>query len=113
MAALDVIRDEKLVERSAALGVLFREEIGKLQTKLSWVAAVRGKGLMNAVVVDPNGPVKAWDLCLKMRDLGLLAKPTHDHIIRFTPPLVITESELREGCQIITQAFLEASKEVK
>jgi ornithine--oxo-acid transaminase len=104
MAALEVIRDEKLSENAEAMGKIFREEVGKLRQRYSWVQEVRGKGLMNAMVVQPKTKVRAWDLCLKLRDLGLLAKPTHDHIIRFAPPLVITEAELREGCKIISDA---------
>jgi ornithine--oxo-acid transaminase len=101
--ALEVLRDEKLVENSAKMGELFRTEMKKL--KQSWVQEVRGRGLMNAIVIDPKGPVKAWDLCLKLKENGLLAKPTHDHIIRLAPPLVISEVELRECCEIIHRSF--------
>jgi ornithine--oxo-acid transaminase len=104
MAALEVLRDEKLSENAEAMGKIFREEVAKLRQRHSWIQEVRGKGLMNALVVQPKAKIRAWDLCLKLRDLGLLAKPTHDHIIRFAPPLVITEAELREGCKIIGAA---------
>lgn len=104
-AALEVLKEEKLSENAARLGGIFRERVGKLRRDLPWLLEVRGKGLMNAVVVDPRSRVKAWDLCLKLRDLGLLAKPTHDHIIRFTPPLVIHENQLSESCDIIEKAF--------
>lgn len=103
--ALEVLRDEKLAENAARMGGIFRERIGKLAKEYPWLLGVRGKGLMNAVVVDPKAPVRAWDICLKLRDLGLLAKPTHDHIIRFAPPLVITEEQLHEGCDLIGEAF--------
>jgi ornithine--oxo-acid transaminase len=99
IAALDVLRDERLVENAERMGKIFREELGKI--KKPWVEGVRGRGLMNALIVAPKGPVKAWDICLKLRDHGLLAKPTHDHIIRFAPPLVINENQMREGCAII------------
>ncbi|MGE3262267.1 MAG: ornithine--oxo-acid transaminase [Bacteriovoracia bacterium] len=103
MAALEVLRDEKLTENSARMGELFRSEMKKV--KQPWVQEVRGRGLMNAVVVDPQAPVKAWDLCLKLKENGLLAKPTHDHIIRLAPPLVINEVQVRESCQIIQRTF--------
>ena len=106
MAALEVLKDEKLAENAARMGELFRSEMKRL--KQSWVKAVRGRGLMNAIVIDPAGPVKAWDLCLKLRDNGLLAKPTHDHIIRLAPPLVINEAEMRECCDIIVKTFEQA-----
>lgn len=102
-AALEVLRDEKLAENSARMGEILREELGKL--KQPWVKLVRGRGLMNAIVIDKNGPVKAWDLCLKLKENGLLAKPTHDHIIRLAPPLVITETQVRECAAIIQRSF--------
>lgn len=103
MAALEVLRDEKLAENAERLGKIFRDEMRKIQKP--WILEVRGKGLLNAVVIDPKGPVKAWDLCVSLRDNGLLAKPTHDHIIRFAPPLVINEAQLRECCSIIQKTF--------
>ena len=69
------------------------------------IEKVRGKGLLNAVIIKPKDGKEAWDVCLKMRDLGLLAKPTHQHIIRFAPPLVITEAELRQAIEIIKEAL--------
>lgn len=101
--ALEVLRDEGMIENAARMGEIFRSEMSKI--KHPAVEAVRGKGLMNAVVIAADGPVKAWDLCLKMRDNGLLAKPTHDHIIRFAPPLTIRETELREACGIIAKSI--------
>lgn len=106
-AALEVIREENLAENAARMGRIFRERVGRLKSDLPWLLEVRGVGLMNAVVVDPRSGIKAWDLCLGLRDLGLLAKPTHDHIIRFTPPLVITEEQMEQGCAIIEKAFRE------
>lgn len=101
--ALEVLRDEKLAENSHRMGEILREELGKL--KQPWVKLVRGRGLMNAIVIDKAGPVKAWDLCLKLKENGLLAKPTHDHIIRLAPPLVITEAQVRECAGIIQRTF--------
>ncbi len=103
IAALEVLRSEKLVENSAHLGEVFRTEFRK--HSYDFVQEIRGKGLMNAVVIDPKGRIKAWDLCLRLKENGLLAKPTHDHIIRLAPPLTITESELIECCQIIYKTF--------
>jgi ornithine--oxo-acid transaminase len=102
-AALQVLLDEKLAENATRMGDLFRREMQGLRQP--WVREVRGRGLMNAVVIDPQGPVKAWDICLKLRDNGLLAKPTHDHIIRLAPPLVIQESQMRESCEILLRTF--------
>jgi ornithine--oxo-acid transaminase len=101
--ALEVLRDEKLAENSHRMGEILREELAKL--KQPWVKLVRGRGLMNAIVIDKAGPVKAWDLCLKLKENGLLAKPTHDHIIRLAPPLVITEAQVRECAAIIQRTF--------
>ncbi len=103
VAALEVIRDEHLTENAARLGEIFREEIGKI--KSPFFKFVRGKGLLNAVVTEPQNGIEAWDICLKMAEKGLLAKPTHRHIIRFAPPLVITEEQLREAIAIIKDVF--------
>ena len=86
----------------AALEVI-REEIGKI--KSPYFKSVRGKGLLNAVITEPQNGIEAWDICLKMAEKGLLAKPTHRHIIRFAPPLVITEEQLREAVGIIREVF--------
>ncbi|MCX6247422.1 MAG: ornithine--oxo-acid transaminase [Bacteroidetes bacterium] len=99
IAALKVITDEKLAENAYKMGVIFRGELEKINSPM--VELVRGKGLLNAAVIKPRNGKTAWDVCLKMRDNGLLAKPTHDHIIRFAPPLVITEAEVREAVEII------------
>ncbi|MBO4434395.1 MAG: ornithine--oxo-acid transaminase [Bacteroidales bacterium] len=103
VAALQVIRDEHLTENAARLGVIFREEIGKI--KSPFFKSVRGKGLLNAVITEPQNGIEAWDICLKLAERGLLAKPTHRHIIRFAPPLVITEEQLREAIGIIKDVF--------
>ena len=103
VAALEVIRDEHLTEKAAYLGNIFREEIAKI--KSPYFKSVRGKGLLNAVITEPQNGIEAWDICLKMAEKGLLAKPTHRHIIRFAPPLVITEEQLREAVGIIREVF--------
>ena len=92
------------MEKAEYLGKIFREEISKV--KSSMIEKVRGKGLLNAVIIKPKDGKEAWDVCLKMRDLGLLAKPTHRHIIRFAPPMVITEEELRDAIKIIKEALM-------
>ncbi|MDR1414247.1 MAG: ornithine--oxo-acid transaminase [Odoribacteraceae bacterium] len=99
MAALQIVKDEKLAENAERLGRVFRERVSAIQSPR--VELVRGKGLLNAVVIKPKDGQTAWDVCLKLRDNGLLAKPTHEHIIRFAPPLVITEPELLEAIDII------------
>jgi len=103
IAALDVIKNEKLAENAERLGKIFREEFSSIKSDM--IELVRGKGLLNAVVIRPKGDKTAWDVCLAMKDLGLIAKPTHGHIIRFAPPLVITEAQLREAMEIIKKAF--------
>ena len=103
VAALEVIRDEHLTENAGRLGEIFREEIGKISSPL--FKSVRGKGLLNAVITEPRDGVEAWDICLRLAEKGLLAKPTHRHIIRFAPPLVITEEQLREAIAIIKDVF--------
>jgi ornithine--oxo-acid transaminase len=99
IAALEVIRDEKLAENAYNMGVIFRRELEKMKSPM--VELIRGKGLLNAAVIKPVNGKTAWDVCLKMRDNGLLAKPTHDHIIRFAPPLVINEAQVKEAVEII------------
>lgn len=104
IAALEVVKEEKLADRAFYLGNIFRDEIRKINSPL--IKEVRGKGLLNAVIIQPTNGKEAWDVCEKMRELGVLAKPTHQHIIRFAPPLVITEEELREAIGIIKEAIL-------
>ncbi len=103
IAALEVVKDEKLVEKSEYLGKIFREEMAKV--KSPFISLIRGKGLLNAIVIKPHDGKEAWDVCEKMAELGLIAKPTHKHIIRFAPPLVITEEELRDAIEIIKLAI--------
>ncbi|EEQ99897.1 Ornithine aminotransferase, putative [Perkinsus marinus ATCC 50983] len=107
MEALSVIKDEGLVERADRLGKVFRGKLEEGIGHMSWVKQIRGKGLLNAVVCDDTfrDKVKAWDVCLALRDAGLLAKQTHDNIIRFAPPLVIPEDSLRQACEIIIEVF--------
>lgn len=104
MAALQVVKDEKLEEKAEELGKIFREEM--LKVKSDMIELVRGKGLLNAIVIKPKNGKEAWDVCLKMKELGVLAKPTHQHIIRFAPPLVITKEQLLEAIELIKQAIL-------
>ena len=103
MAALDVVRDEKLDENADRMGKIFRSEVAKINHKM--IKKVRGKGLLNAVVTEPSGDVKAWDICVMLKEKGLLAKPTHEHIIRFTPPLIINEAQMSEAVAIIKSVF--------
>ena len=99
MTALDVLLDEKLAENSFYLGDILRNELNKLNKNL--VSSVRGKGLFNAIVIKPHKGKDAWDFCIEMMKNGLLAKPTHGDIIRFAPPLVMTEEQLMECVEII------------
>ena len=101
--ALKVVKDEKLVQNAEKMGKIFREEIQKINSP--FIVQVRGRGLLNAIVTKPVEGKTAWDICLKLRDNGLLAKPTHDHIIRFAPPLCINKEELMEAIAIIKKTF--------
>ena len=103
MAALDVVRDEKLAENADRMGKIFRSEVAKINHKM--IKKVRGKGLLNALVTEPSGNIKAWDICVMLKEKGLLAKPTHEHIIRFTPPLIINEAQMSEAVAIIKSVF--------
>lgn len=106
MEALQVILDEKLTENAALLGTVFRQRMEHLAEKSALVQLVRGKGLLNAVVInDSPESDTAWNICLRLKDKGLLAKPTHGNIIRFAPPLVITEEQLHESCDIIEKTI--------
>lgn len=111
MAALDVVEDENLSERAEKLGQLFRNEIKKLIERTDLIANVRGKGLLNAIIInDSQHSPTAWNLCLDLMKNGLLAKPTHGNIIRLAPPLVITEQQLMECVAIIEKTVLEFKK---
>jgi ornithine--oxo-acid transaminase len=106
-AALDVLLDEKLADNAFRLGEIFREEMRQVQRECpDTVALVRGRGLLNAVVINPSADGRtAWDVCVSLLERGVLAKPTHGDIIRFAPPLVITEAELREACVLIADVI--------
>jgi ornithine--oxo-acid transaminase len=103
IAALEVVKEEKLAENSERLGKIFREEFKSIKSDM--IELVRGKGLLNAVVIKPKNGKTAWDVCVAMKENGVLAKPTHGHIIRFAPPLTITEAQLREAIGIIKETF--------
>lgn len=108
VAALDVVADEKLSERAEELGQLFRAEIEKLMDKTDLITKVRGKGLLNAILInDTPDSSTAWNLCLQLKEHGLLAKPTHGNIIRLAPPLVITEEQLLDCVKIIEKTFVD------
>jgi len=104
IAALEVVKEEKLCERAAYLGEICRKELRNIPSNR--IALVRGKGLLNAIVIEPQDGVEAWDVCVRMAENGLLAKPTHRHIIRLAPPLVITEEQLIEALGIIQKSIL-------
>jgi ornithine--oxo-acid transaminase len=103
IAAMQVVIDEKLSENAERLGEVLRA--GLREIKSDRVTAVRGKGLLNAIVIQEKDGIDAWDVCLKLKDKGLLAKPTHGDIIRFAPPLVINEEQLKECIQIIKETI--------
>ena len=104
VAALEVIKYERLAENALILGNILRDELKKISSDM--ITTVRGKGLLNAIVIKPKNGKDAWDVCLKLRDNGLLAKPTHGDIIRFAPPLIITEKQLHECISIIKKTIL-------
>lgn len=108
MEALQIVKDEKLAENAQTMGELFRSEMRNFQSPL--VQEVRGKGLLNAITIHEVNGKQAWDVCLEMRDQGILAKPTHGNIIRFTPPLVITEAQMHDAIQKIKTAFEKIAK---
>ncbi|PIP55235.1 MAG: ornithine--oxo-acid transaminase [Bacteroidetes bacterium CG23_combo_of_CG06-09_8_20_14_all_32_9] len=104
IASLEVIINEKLAENAEKMGKIFREGIGKIPTNM--IETVRGKGLLNAIIIKPKNGKEAWDVCLAMKENGLIAKPTHQHIIRFAPPLVINEEQINEAVGIIKKSIL-------
>ncbi len=111
IAALEVIKDENLIQNARKLGKLFRDGMQKIIDKSDLILKVRGKGLLNAIVInDTPDSSTAWDLCVAMKENGLLAKPTHGNIIRFAPPLVMTEQELHECLGIIEKTITEFKK---
>jgi len=99
VAALTVLKEEKMTENAEAMGKIFRARLSAIDSER--VEIVRGQGLLNAAVIKPMAGKTAWDVCLKMKQNGLLAKPTHDHIIRFAPPLTIDEKQINEAADII------------
>ncbi|PIV58947.1 MAG: ornithine--oxo-acid transaminase [Bacteroidetes bacterium CG02_land_8_20_14_3_00_31_25] len=105
IASLEVVRDEKLAENAEKMGNLFRQELRNIKSDM--LELVRGKGLLNAIIIKPKNGKEAWDVCLKMKDNGLIAKPTHTHIIRFAPPLVINEQQIHEAVAIIKKSLAE------
>ncbi|PSL29244.1 ornithine--oxo-acid transaminase [Dyadobacter jiangsuensis] len=108
IAALQVVQDENLAENAEQMGQIFRRRMQELQKQCSLIESVRGKGLLNAIVInDSEDSSTAMDLCYKMMEKGLLCKPTHGNKIRFAPPLVINESQMDEACRIIEEVFLE------
>lgn len=111
IAALEVVKNERLAENAQVLGELFRSEIQKLVDQSPLIKLVRGKGLLNAIVInDTENSSTAWDICIKLRDNGLLAKPTHGNIIRFAPPLVMNKEQLLDCVNIIRKTILEFKK---
>lgn len=105
IAALEVVKEEKLAENAEKLGEIFRNEFRNIESGM--IKKVRGKGLLNAVVIAPKSGKEAWDVCLAMKEYGVIAKPTHGDIIRFAPPLTITEEQLRDAMERIKKAFRE------
>ncbi len=106
VAALEVVKDEKLAENAQKLGVIFRERMQKNIAKNNLITTVRGKGLLNAIIInDLPESSTAWNICMQLKENGLLAKPTHGNIIRFAPPLVINEEQLHECCNIIEKTI--------
>lgn len=106
MEALKIVTDENLAENAEKLGKIFREELNEFIKENPLVSAVRGKGLLNAIIInDTEDSSTAWDICMKLKENGLLAKPTHGNIIRFAPPLVITEAQIRTCAQIIKKTI--------
>ena len=111
MAALKVAVDENLAENAERLGKIFRKELSSFAEGNKWIKKVRGKGLLNAILInDTEESTTAWEICLRLRDNGLLAKPTHGNIIRFAPPLVMNEDELLDCISIIKKTILNFEK---
>ena len=111
IAALDVVEEEKLSENAQKMGDIFRSKINEIISETNLITAVRGKGLLNAILInDTPDSSTAWDLCVALKENGLLAKPTHGNIIRLAPPLVITEKQLHECISIIRKTILEFNK---
>jgi len=103
MVSLQILKDENLAENAATLGEVLRTELAALQSK--YISLIRGKGLLNAIIIKHSNPNAAWDLCMQMKENGLLAKPTHGDKIRFAPPLVITKKQIVECVEIIGESL--------
>jgi ornithine--oxo-acid transaminase len=103
VTALQVVKDENLEERAERLGEIFRQKMREIDSDM--IETVRGKGLLNAIIIKPKNGKEAWDVCVKMAENGLLAKPTHQHIIRFAPPLVISEGQIYDAVEIIRDSI--------
>jgi ornithine--oxo-acid transaminase len=108
MKALEVIKSEKMVENSFKMGEILRAELAKLNSP--FIASIRGRGLLNAIVIKHENPEAAWDLCLHLKELGILAKPTHGDKIRFAPPLIITEAQIKEAVQLLGKGLEQLSQ---
>jgi ornithine--oxo-acid transaminase len=104
--ALKVLRDEKLAENALNMGIIFRQRMSELMQKTTIISTVRGKGLLNAIVIKPFRSYTAYDICIALKDNGLLSKQTHGDIIRFAPPLTINEVQMKEACDIIEQTLI-------
>lgn len=109
VASLQVLVEENLADNAHRMGKLFRSKMEEIKTKTAMVRAVRGKGLLNAIDIEPTGDVTAWEVCLELKKNGLLAKPTRRDTIRFAPPLIINEAQLLECCHIIEKSILTIS----
>jgi len=108
MKALEVIKSEKMVENSYKMGEILRAELANLN--YPFIASIRGRGLLNAIVIKHENPDASWDLCLHLKELGILAKPTHGDKIRFAPPLIITEAQIKEAVQLIGKGLEQLAK---
>ena len=108
MKALEVIKTEKMVENSFKMGEILRAELANLNSP--FIASIRGRGLLNAIVIKHENPDASWDLCLYLKELGILAKPTHGDKIRFAPPLIITEAQIKEAVQLIGKGLEQLAK---
>ncbi|MBC7722617.1 MAG: aminotransferase class III-fold pyridoxal phosphate-dependent enzyme, partial [Pedobacter sp.] len=103
IASLEVLKDEEMAANATVMGILLREELVKLNSP--FIKLIRGKGLLNAIVIEHQNPEAAWDICLAMKENGLLAKPTHGDKIRFAPPLIITKEQVLESVDIINKSL--------
>ena len=110
IAALEVLKEEKLAENAEAMGKIFRAGLREIGSPL--IELIRGRGLMNAIVIRSQKGMEAWDVCLALKDKGILAKPTHQHIIRFTPPCIITEEQIRDSLAAIKETFAELDTKI-